>query len=304
MSGVYQIKNKVNGKRYIGSAVNIADRWSHHRSELKMNVHINKHLQSSWNKYGEDSFEFLVLEYCVISDLIAFEQIWINKFEFEKLYNICEIAGSTLGRRLTEEHKEKLRQINLGKRHSEETKIKMSLNSARPAKGRRTGTSETSLWKYKKEDGLIPDIKGKRQVRLCKCGLLVQELYNEQGSFKGYKKTCGSKECIGRGIARKGKPGTRLGVQLSAETKQKMSETAKRKNIPELFTRKGCINSESTRKSISLANQKMWSLTNPEGIVTQIINLKQFCADNDLNYNCMKGLTSNKQKQHKGWTKA
>lgn len=40
------------------------NRHCRHFGELNRNVHNNKHLQNAWNKYGEESFEFNVLEYC------------------------------------------------------------------------------------------------------------------------------------------------------------------------------------------------------------------------------------------------
>lgn len=61
-SGIYIIRNTVNGHFYIGQAVVIKRRWQVHKAELRGNYHANKHLQSSWNMYGESAFEFLVLE--------------------------------------------------------------------------------------------------------------------------------------------------------------------------------------------------------------------------------------------------
>jgi group I intron endonuclease len=61
-TGIYQILNKVNGKSYVGSAVNIKKRWAVHRHTLRNNKN-SPHLQKAWNKYGEESFEFNVLEY-------------------------------------------------------------------------------------------------------------------------------------------------------------------------------------------------------------------------------------------------
>lgn len=56
MSGVYQIYNTVNGKRYIGSSIHIEQRFKEHLRNLRANKHVNAHLQSAWNKYGEHSF--------------------------------------------------------------------------------------------------------------------------------------------------------------------------------------------------------------------------------------------------------
>ena len=62
MSGVYQIYNTVNGKRYIGSSIHIEQRFKEHLRNLRANKHVNAHLQSAWNKYGEHSFVFEEVE--------------------------------------------------------------------------------------------------------------------------------------------------------------------------------------------------------------------------------------------------
>jgi GIY-YIG catalytic domain-containing protein len=79
LSGVYQIRCKQNGKIYVGSAVNLRWRWHSHRRDLGNGVHVNPHLQSAWNLYGETSFEFSVLEYVEEHRLLRTEQLWIDK---------------------------------------------------------------------------------------------------------------------------------------------------------------------------------------------------------------------------------
>lgn len=89
-SGIYKITNKVNGKFYIGSAVNIKDRWDKHRSELYRGVHKNPYFLAAWKKYGEKNFSFSVLEYVEDKkNLLMREQHWINWFDACKNgYNI------------------------------------------------------------------------------------------------------------------------------------------------------------------------------------------------------------------------
>jgi predicted GIY-YIG superfamily endonuclease len=56
--GVYIINNKLNGHNYIGSSINIKQRFAQHKSTLRHNTHRNQHLQNAWNKYGEENFDF------------------------------------------------------------------------------------------------------------------------------------------------------------------------------------------------------------------------------------------------------
>lgn len=59
---IYKIINKVNGKYYLGSSLFFRERLTKHKSELRKGDHHNYLLQRDWNKFGEDSFEFLVIE--------------------------------------------------------------------------------------------------------------------------------------------------------------------------------------------------------------------------------------------------
>lgn len=73
ISCVYKITNIINNKYYIGSTVDFKNRKRQHLSELKNNKHDNKHLQASFNKYGEEAFSFEVIEHVLINKLIERE---------------------------------------------------------------------------------------------------------------------------------------------------------------------------------------------------------------------------------------
>jgi group I intron endonuclease len=62
MNIIYKIVNLVNDKFYVGSTNNKKVRFRQHRKLLRRNKHHCKHLQASWNKYGEDKFKFVVVE--------------------------------------------------------------------------------------------------------------------------------------------------------------------------------------------------------------------------------------------------
>jgi len=133
-SGVYCIRNIINEKIYIGSAVDFYRRYLQHKHALLNNKH-NKRLQNFVNKYGMDCLYMSMLEVCNIDSLLEREQYWINEFQSYKSelgFNICPIVGSSLGAKMADSHKEacKKRMANntyfLGKSHSNDTKIILS----------------------------------------------------------------------------------------------------------------------------------------------------------------------------------
>lgn len=109
ISGIYLIKNLVNEKIYVGSSVNLFNRYKEHFRLLKKGTHHNYYLQQSWNKYGDGSFYFDVLE--VVTDknrLIEREQYWMDLYNVEENgYNMNPTAGSQLGRKNPEDDREK-----------------------------------------------------------------------------------------------------------------------------------------------------------------------------------------------------
>lgn len=124
-SGIYKIMNIVNNKIYVGSAVDLRKRKSQHFSNLKNNKHVNKHLQSSYNKHGLENFKFEILEYVKDKEmLIEREQYYIDTLNPE--YNICKIAGSCLGLKKSYNVKKKISEARKGVKHSKETKNKIS----------------------------------------------------------------------------------------------------------------------------------------------------------------------------------
>jgi len=143
-NGVYKIVNLANNKVYIGSTGNkcgFKKRWSYHLNDLRQNKHHSRHLQRAWNKYGEDSFVFEILE--IIEEftketLLLREQYYLDLYESYNVdlgYNICKIAGSSLGVKKTPEQIKQMSEIrkgkplswmNTGEPRSEEHKKKLS----------------------------------------------------------------------------------------------------------------------------------------------------------------------------------
>lgn len=64
LCGIYCIENTINNKKYIGLSRDIRRRWNEHKSDLRNGHHENIYLQREWNIYGEENFQFDIVELC------------------------------------------------------------------------------------------------------------------------------------------------------------------------------------------------------------------------------------------------
>jgi len=140
------IRNTANGKVYDGSSVEIERRWQYHKRELRNKTHFNPHLQSAWNKYGESSFEFSILEECIEEVLIQREKAWIkqhNSMDKRFGYNINDpetrvisqatrdkISKAQKGKHKSAKEQERLRSIWIGRKHTPEAIENMKIAKA------------------------------------------------------------------------------------------------------------------------------------------------------------------------------
>ena len=131
MTNIYKITNTINGKIYVGKTVKtITERFQIHKKHARNRV--NRYLYDAINKYGEDKFIVEPLEIVTGNGDIE-EKKWIrildsNNKEFG--YNMTAgggggrmpdhilkvIADKKRGVKLTDEHKRKISQGNMGKR--------------------------------------------------------------------------------------------------------------------------------------------------------------------------------------------
>lgn len=89
MEYIYIIENNKTGKFYIGRTNDPSARKRCHLSELRRGVHGNPRLQASFNKHGEDVFEFKVVDSATPEMITAKEAEWFSAFDENKdyLYN-------------------------------------------------------------------------------------------------------------------------------------------------------------------------------------------------------------------------
>lgn len=154
LPGVYCIRNKENGLAYVGSSVKaIRQRWWQHRNDWSKGKG-NRHIRADWIAFGEDSFEFKVLENVLdLTMVIEREQYWIGRLDScfgGKGYNICPKAGNTFG--IRHKHTERARASiasgnkgkNVGRVRSQETRENISQA--------KKGVPQSKDW-YKKNQG-------------------------------------------------------------------------------------------------------------------------------------------------------
>lgn len=213
---IYAIKNIKTEKLYIGSSINYKNRWGDHLTKLKHNRHENQYLQRAWDKYGPDAFIFECIKELQLNitdkELLKEEQYFIDKYDSANPkygYNINPIAikpPSWKGKSLTEEHKEKIRQANLGHPVSKETKRKMS-KALKGKKKPRTQEWQDKLVASRKANGnYIHTEETKQKI---------------SQSLKGHKQSKETREKRSKSL--KGRKGHWEGKQMSIETKNKMA---------------------------------------------------------------------------------
>jgi group I intron endonuclease len=138
--GIYRWTNKLNNNTYVGSGLNLSKRVGDYykESELKRNP---RPIHAALLKHGYENFKLEILEYCRADELIIKEQYYLDLLKPE--YNILKNAYSLLGfkhspeniekfklKKISQEHKDLLSSVHLGKEVSQETRDKLSLATA------------------------------------------------------------------------------------------------------------------------------------------------------------------------------
>lgn len=145
-SGVYAIINKSNGKYYIGSSKDISKRFSCHKASLRGGYHDNPKLQNAWNKYGEEYFDFIILQLVDEDNLLQEEQKYINDLDAtHNGYNICREAGKPPGIQWDEHYRQHFSNLMKGRIFTDEHKRNLSVS----LKGRNLGKKLPTETRYK-----------------------------------------------------------------------------------------------------------------------------------------------------------
>lgn len=245
VSGIYVILNTKNGNIYIGQTQDFRKRCKEHAKRLNKGRHENSHLQHAWNKYGESSFKFQLLEYCDVDKLNKREQHFLDIYMKKGIcYNIAKDATAPAR----------------GAIRSIESRLKMSASQ----KKRPPMTEETRL-KFSARRGENHPMFGKshseesrRKMSESKKGI---PSWNKGIPHSPETKRKLSEANKGKSPPNKGKKGQipyNKGKKASEETRHKLSEVAKNRPPVSDETRwkngtgkRGKTLSEETRRKIS-----------------------------------------------------
>lgn len=155
MTGIYKITSPTN-KVYIGQSINIEDRFKYYkRLDCKGQVKLYR----SFVKHGIENHVFEIVTLCYEEQLNEFERDFQEAYDVLnglncKLtktndksgrmseYSKLKLSNSRKGIKFSEEHKEKLSKAKINQILSEDTKLKMSINTKTCKKVINTETGE------------------------------------------------------------------------------------------------------------------------------------------------------------------
>lgn len=165
---VYKITNKINNKVYIGiTSKGLSARWKEHLYNAEHGCPFKLH--NALRKYGKENFSIELIDFCNSwEELEEKEKYYISEYKSlqdEFGYNMTEGGDGTIGRYVTMETRDKIRQKALGREVSEETREKLSEAGKIRTEGR------IAYW----ESGKIGDNRHKPILQYTKEGNFVRE---------------------------------------------------------------------------------------------------------------------------------
>lgn len=246
-SGIYEIRNKVTGHRYIGSSIDVRNRKYQHWLRLRRGTHHSTYLQRAWDKWGEDAFEFQTIEEVPdVTKLVEREQYWIETVH--PCYNMNPLASSNLGLKTTEVTKARLREYNL---RPEVIAKKKAEQMGHPVAPETIEKIKAARAKQETTEGMLQALARGRAA---------------SGEKKAARKGQKNSAEHNRKIAEKatGRKHTSASIQKMSETKRgkKLSEEHKHK-IAE--SGKGRTYTDEQKKRISESNKVTWNKKKQQG---------------------------------------
>ena len=268
-SGIYQIVNSVDGKRYIGSAVDLHEREVRHFRELRRGDHFNVKLRRAVEKYGIDAFEFETLLICAKKDLKFYEDRCIKGFDtVANGYNIAPESGTPAGSPM-----------------SQEIRDRIALKESKSL----TYNGETHT--YREWDKLLGLAPGGMKRRICVLGPASPKLFefphkdpDGNNTWVGKKHTLASRKIMSMSLS--GRSGPNLGKEFSDEWRHNLSLAHLGKQLsPESIAKrtekqKGLKRTEETKKNMSKAQTHIYTYNGETHATQEWEELLGMCRGN------------------------
>jgi group I intron endonuclease len=216
VSGIYRIYCVPSGKYYVGSAVNVRLRRNHHYHLLRAGTHHSIALQRAWNKYGEESFRFEIIEEVEPSQLFERENYWFQKQQEETGnhgYNMAPIAQSTLGIQFTPE----ALQANRDAARKRRGRVTENMRKAYDMRKERAPTEAERASRERRKGAPLTPAQQAGYARMKARGLTQAQI---DGNARRHERPLTEKE--------QERYEKRRGVKVSKETRQKQTESLKK----------------------------------------------------------------------------
>lgn len=284
-SGIYQIRNILNGKVYVGSAANLYKRKGEHWGDLKRNKHCSPKLQNSYNKHGVSAFVFEVLEFteCDRVQLLKREEFWIAELKAtgrETGYNTRSIPNSCLGVAKSEECKARIAASLRGRKRPPE--VGQLISAIKRANPRRKTQEERDRFSAKMK-GRKPSeatMEGGKRFRL------ENPNYRMKLFGKPYSFTSPNGEVF-----------SGVGIEKFAKSQGLCARA-----MWNVYNEKVRSHRRWTKTGGKDSGRIKFRVFDPNGVIHEGENLKKFSEDHGLDYETMREMVVGKGKSCKNWT--
>jgi group I intron endonuclease len=272
--GIYQIIHKINNRRYVGSTQRFEDRWNTHLRELRSNKHHNKFLQNDFNKSGEASFRFEIVEIVDGDKTIRQER---EQFYLDRLFE------------------ETVKDSNTRYNHSSKAIITEPRNP-------KTRSYRTDWYWFLSPDGIEYVVENLSefcsQNKHHRPSMSLVSLGQLQ-SYKGWTRISISKN--------NNVVSMKTGEEVSISSVSEFSRTyhVDQSHLSKMLAgkRKSCGDWIVKNRILVPRSHKgkVYWLVSPDGLKTKVNNLDLFARTHNLDVSCLRRVLDGKDKQHKGW---
>jgi group I intron endonuclease len=299
---IYLIKNTINNKVYIGQTTStLKKRFGDHIKNLRNGTHGSPHLQNAWDKYGEDCWKIELLTECdSINHMNEMEIFFIKKYNSTDRtvgYNVRK--GGDGGGPHSEETKEKLRSITLSQWERDRDKLN-AIRKSQWTEEHRENMRQIMQEKWKDKKYVAKQMSTRRSEEV-RGKLRVAAQKNRHKRSHEVKERWQDPEY-------KARVSQSIKNSNTEEVKKKRADSIKKAfSDPEVKLRwlermKEVRSDPEVIDKMSKANSKYFGrVEGPNGNIYEVVGIRRFCREHNLQYSPFRGLKYNPNKTYKGW---